>query len=540
MVNSVPSQPQDRQRETVEGPFAEGVTLLTRYRLGEQIGHGGMGAVYRADDQVLERQVAIKILKPGLSDPSTIERFRREALIAASLSHPGIAHVLDFAEDGGRSFIVMELLEGQDLAKLLGEVGVLDPQRAAEIASHVADALGHAHSHGAVHRDVKPGNIFLTQSGAVKVTDFGIATAAEQAPLTKTGELIGTAFYLSPEQVRGRPATGASDIYALGCVLFEMLTARPPFFAQTSIATAMARLDGPVPAVSELSPGTPPELESVVTKAMAIEPEARFDSAEAMAEALRATAPAAGAGLTAPLPAASRTEVMPMGQIKAGATKLIEGAQVASLAPKVRGYLKGRFTPTDKTAQPKSKRLIIAIAVALILLFLLTRACGSKLGGNVVELPDLKSLTYSSAAKQITDLGLKPARGPDQLSTEAAGKVFIQQPPAGAKVAKGSTVTIGVSSGKGVSVPDLVNKSLDEAAKSLAANGLKGVIEQRVPGPQADLVTVQNPAAGALIAPEGSVRLTVTDQASSGRDGGDGEPGRPGKNGEKGKNGGHG
>jgi len=497
----------------LRGSAPEGATLLGRYRLGEQIGHGGMGVVYRADDQVLERQVAIKLLNPGLSDASTVERFRREALIAASLSHPGIAHVLDFAEDDGRSFIVMELLQGQDLGKLLAQEGALDPQRAAGIAAQAAEALGHAHEQGAVHRDVKPGNIFLTESGAVKVTDFGIATAAAQAPLTKTGELIGTASYLSPEQVRGRPATGLSDLYALGCVLHEMLTGRPPFSAETSIATAMARLDSPPPAITDINPQLPNDLEAIVTKAMAIEPESRFGSAGQMAAALRATTAPGDAGVTAPIAFANETQIL--STVKTGVTKLLKPVKV----------------------KPESRSKLIAglaLAALLFILVVVARTCGSG-SGNEVRLPDLKSASYPSAAKKLAGLGLKVARGPDQLSTEPAGRVFTQQPSAGSKVAKGSVVTIGVSSGKGVAAPDLVNKSVDEAARLLEASGLKAVIKQRVPGAQAGLIAAQDPLPGVLVAPGATIQIKVTERTSS-----TGQPGQPGKDGERGKGKGHG
>jgi len=511
MVSPAAPNEQGTAKGAVHGSVPEGATLVGRYRLGEQIGHGGMGIVYRADDQVLERQVAIKLLNPGLSDASTVERFRREALIAASLSHPGIAHVLDFAEDNGRSFIVMELLEGEDLGKLLAKEGTLDPQRAAGIAAQVAEALGHAHEQGAVHRDVKPGNIFLTRSGAVKVTDFGIATAAAQAPLTKTGEIIGTASYLSPEQVRGRPATGLSDLYALGCVLHEMLTGRPPFFAETSLATAMARLDSPAPAITDINPQLPKDLEAIVTKAMAPEPESRFGSAEQMGAALRATAAPRDAGVTAPIALANETQIL--SSVKAGVTKLLRPVRV----------------------KPESRsKLIAALALtALIILVLLTRTCGSG-GGNEVQLPDLKSGSYPAAAKKLAGLGLKVARGPDQLSTEPAGQVFTQQPPAGSKVAKGSMVTIGVSSGKGVATPDLVNKSIDAAAGLLKASGLKGVIGQRVPGAQPGLIAAQDPLPGVLVAPGATIQLKVTEQTSS-----TGQSGQPGKDGERGKGKGH-
>jgi serine/threonine-protein kinase len=282
--------------------------LAGRYVLRELIASGGMGEVHLALDERLGRQVAVKVLTRGLTDsPESVERFRREALAAAGLTHPNIARVYDYGVDGDRHFIVMEYLPGVSLHRLIRERGPLPPGEAADIAAQVCAALGAAHRAGIVHRDVKPGNVVVAPDGTVKVTDFGIAKAVGAAPLTDTGTVLGTATYLPPEVGRGASAGPASDLYSLGIVLYEMLTGEAPFTGEGPVAVAMRHVSEDVPPPSAVVPGLPHFLDEVVTRAAAKEPAARYASAEAMGEALRrgdtqplqTTAPAG----TQPMPA---------------------------------------------------------------------------------------------------------------------------------------------------------------------------------------------------------------------------------------------
>lgn len=508
-------QSQDRLNTSVGAP-SRGSLVLGRYRIGDVIGQGGMGTVFEAEDGALGRQVAVKALKPEVaSDPEILERFRREATIAARLSHPGIAQVLDFAEEDGRSYLVMELLKGRDLARVLAEEGRLEPSRAAEIARRVAEALEHAHREGAVHRDIKPANIFLTDSGSVKVTDFGIATAAEQAPLTKTGDILGTAFYLSPEQVRGVAATPASDIYALGCVLFEMVTGRPPFSAETSVATALARLDKPPPSAAALTPDLPPRLEKVIQTALAEDTAARFQSAAAMSEALADEAPATQR-VTQPVQA--RTEV---------------------LTPAAAVQRAGEQLKEIVAEQKRPWAAVAVIAIGLLFLVLMLRACGGDRAKQTasLKLPNVVSLPFDEAKASLEKAGMSVRRGAEALSDQPAGRVFRQDPRAGATVTKGTAVTLGVSSGQGVKVPALVDLSVREAGEKLKEAGLTGIVTARVPGSRTGIITAQDPPAGAMIASDTKVRLTITVAASSGLDGTDGQDGAPGEPGKKGEGG---
>ena len=290
-----------------------------RYRLGSRVATGGMGEVWKATDTLLDREVAVKVLKTEYADdPLFRTRFQAEARNAAALHHPGVASVFDFgdvpADDGSgspRPYLVMELVPGQPLSALLRGDQPMPADTAADLVAQAADAIGAAHSMGIVHRDVKPANILVTPEGQVKITDFGIARAADAVGLTQTGEVLGTPHYISPEQAAGEPATQASDIYSLGVVLFECLAGRRPFQADTPVLTALAHLREPVPPLPDTVPA---QLRDTVATALSKDPAQRFGSAADMAAALRggsvgAAAGAAGVGAAG----AAATQVMTPG-----------------------------------------------------------------------------------------------------------------------------------------------------------------------------------------------------------------------------------
>ena len=299
----------------------EGRVLAGRYKLIEQIGAGGMARVYRGVDDVLDRTVAVKVLAPPFDEDSAfVARFEREARAAAGLSHPGVVSVFDTGSEDGIHFIVMEDVEGETLAAVIRQEGPLEPRRAAQIAREVCDALAAAHDKGLVHRDIKPGNVMVTPSGVVKVMDFGIARALTGQTLTRTGTTLGTAAYLSPEQAQGLPADGRSDLYSLGCTLYEMLTGQPPFVGDLPVVVASRHVTEEPQIPSRLRPGVPPALDAVVAKALAKDPSERYQDARAMAGDLSRI----GRGLSAEGAAASgkraerptgtneqRTEVLP-------------------------------------------------------------------------------------------------------------------------------------------------------------------------------------------------------------------------------------
>jgi tRNA A-37 threonylcarbamoyl transferase component Bud32 len=304
-----------------------GRILDGRYQLGSLLGVGGMAAVYLADDQVLERQVAVKVLSPPYAqDPAFVERFRREARSAARLSHPNVVAVFDSGSDADQHYLVMEYVAGQNLAELLARQGRLAPRRAAELAVQVCAALAAAHAQGLVHRDVKPANVLVGDDGQVKVADFGIAKAAATATLTGTGTVLGTAAYLSPEQAQGGPVDARSDLYSLGCVLYELLCGSPPFGSgadSPQVAVASRHVSEPPEPPSARNPQVDPGLDAVVLTALAKDPAQRYQRAVELRDALEhvlaedavAVGPGslrAAAAPTEPLPSLSgRTGVLP-------------------------------------------------------------------------------------------------------------------------------------------------------------------------------------------------------------------------------------
>ena len=303
-----------------------GTVLTGRYRLIELLGQGGMATIYRANDAQLGRDVAVKLLRPEYGrDPDFGERFRHEAKAAASLNDPNIVSVFDYGQDEAGPYIVMELVDGEDLSTVIRRTGALPPRQAARIAAEVARALGAAHARGIVHRDVKPGNVMLARDGRVKVTDFGIARAIAEAQMTLPGTTLGSVHYFSPEQARGEQATEASDIYSLGIVLFELLTGRRPWEGDSAASVALARLSGPAPSPSDARAGIPPALDRITHRALATDPAARFASAGAMAEALdafladrsvsaagTATAAEAAAAVPGPVAATGPSSAVPL------------------------------------------------------------------------------------------------------------------------------------------------------------------------------------------------------------------------------------
>jgi len=477
--------------------------LGDRYELGALLGYGGMAEVHLGSDVRLGRDVAVKTLRADLArDPAFQIRFRREAQSAAGLNHPSIVAVYDTGVDGtggdAVSYIVMEYVDGRTLREVLTEERRLLPRRALEITSEVCAALDYSHRHGIVHRDIKPGNVMLTRTGGVKVMDFGIARAvtASQATMTQTAAVIGTAAYLSPEQARGEPVDARSDIYSTGCLLYELLTGRPPFTGDSPVSVAYQHVREPPPPPSRVDPDLPPEIDAIVLKAMAKNPANRYQSAAEMREDIERSL-AGQPVLATPVLSESATTVLAPAGATADSTLLLR-----------------RPTQADRRGRGLAFTLLALALLALLAAgFLLTRGVfGGGGGGDTVGVPKLIGKTRAEAETALSAAGLTRGNVVEAFNAAAAGTVFDQNPNEGDKVKRGARVDITVSKGASpVTVPTLVGSTQDEARAALAAVGLvPGNITDRDSDRPPGEVIDSNPKGGASVAAGSKVALVVS------------------------------
>ena len=452
---------------------ALGDVLGGRYRLVELLGQGGMATIYRATDAQLGREVAVKVLHPEYGrDPDFVARFKQEAQAAASLSHPNIVGVYDFGTDAVGPYIVMELVDGEDVATLLARNGPLPPRQAARLAAEVAHALAAAHARGIVHRDVKPGNVLVSSDGRVKVTDFRIARAWSDARLTLPGVTLGSVHYFSPEQALGEQATEASDIYSLGIVLYELLSGRRPWEGDSAAAVAMARISAPPPLVSAVRPNVPPVLEAIDRRALSPDPAARYVSAKAMADALEGflgegARPIAPAAATAA--AATAARAFPP-DAYAGAP-----ARTAPPAPPPASARLEELEPEEpRGASPwiwvAALLGLVILVVVGFLLFRILAADGPATtpGPGTVTLPSFveQSFEIATATAQQLEIDLEPTYV--KRNDKAEGTIVSQDPSAGTEVTKGSVVKVEVVSGKElVPVPQLTGLTEADAIQAI-------------------------------------------------------------------------
>ena len=523
-----------------------GSVLGGRYRLVELLGQGGMATIYRARDAQLDRDVAVKLIRQEFGqDPDFLGRFRDEARAAASLNHPNIVSVFDFGEDVDGPYLVMELIDGQDLTSILRENGALPPRQAARVSAEVAKALHAAHVRGIVHRDVKPSNILVGRDGRVKVADFGIARAVTEAQVTVPGVTMGSVHYFSPEQARGEAATPASDIYALGIVLYESLTGQRPFSGDGAAAVALARLTTTPPRPSALRPGIPPELDAIVQRAMALDPQQRYASAAAMGSALEGwlsdpATPATGAGLAAAGVVA--------GAAATGAARTVASAQARPPVPYPPDAYAGSGPPApvsthgapppppvgdgDDEPEESSKwawiagliGLLILLVVGFLVFQMLTGGRGEdpspspsvepSASAATVELPSFVDLPFEEAQEQAELLLVELVIAGTEETTEVEeGVILSQDPPDGTLVPEGSEVQVIVARGPtAVVVPDLRTKPEAEVGKLLSDAGL--TVGTRTTAFDATIpvgsVVSQNPGPGIVVAPGTAVDYVVS------------------------------
>ena len=435
--------------------------LLGRYEIIEKIGEGGMAVVYKAKDRLLNRYVAIKILRPEfVKDEQFVENFRKESQAAAGLSHPNIVNVYDVGKEGNIHFIVMELIDVKPLSQVIDEKGRLDYKEAISIARQVASALSLAHKNQIIHRDVKPHNILITSTGTAKLADFGIARAVSKASIAEGSEkIMGSVHYFSPEQARGAYVDERSDIYSLGIVLYEMLTGKVPFDGDNPISIALMHINDPMPSVSSQVPGIPPQLEKVIEKATDKYQSNRYKTADEMIEDLDNID--------------FITKVMGSSIFESQLEKKDEDI---SDAIKEAEDVKKR--EDEKKPVNKTKLFIIIASVIIVIAGII--GAGAMLGwfsgdNDEVEVPDFKGMTLEEAQIEAEKYGLKVEEGDQVYSPDQEeGKITSQTPGKGAKVSKGKVITVNISLGKkdGV-VPNIVGMDYKEAKAYLKDFGFE-------------------------------------------------------------------
>ncbi|WP_280468627.1 Stk1 family PASTA domain-containing Ser/Thr kinase [Nocardia cyriacigeorgica] len=496
--------------------------LSSRYELGEIIGFGGMSEVHKARDVRLSRDVAIKVLRADLArDPTFYLRFKREAQNAAALNHPAIVAVYDTGEaeiDGGPlPYIVMEYVDGDTLRDIVRGKGPLPPRRAMEIIADVCAALDFSHKAGIVHRDMKPANIMINRSGAVKVMDFGIARAIADAanPMTQTAAVIGTAQYLSPEQARGESVDARSDVYSVGCVLFEILTGEPPFTGDSPIAVAYQHVREDPRLPSHVHNGVPRELDSVVLKAMSKNPANRYQTAAEMrADLIRVLG---GQKPSAPMVMTDEDRTTILGS-EEPAPRSFHTVDHHDRGGNDRGGRDTGHTGEQEAVEPDNPRRTaymalgaLAAVIVAIALFWVLIGPGSK--PDQVAVPDLSNSSAEEAQRKLEGLGFSVAIQDKPDGKVDTGNVIATQPLGGSRVDEGSTITLQVSTGPAqVQVPRLTGLTQQEAEQKLNAIGLRldGQVDKEASSEaELDKVIGQNPAEGASVEVDRAVKITI-------------------------------
>jgi serine/threonine-protein kinase len=473
--------------------------LAERYRLTGHLARGGMADVYAATDEILGRKVAVKMLHANYAtDEAFIQRFRREAQAAANLTHPNIVSIYDTGKDGSHYYIVMELIEGRTLRDVLRAEGAILPRRAAEIGSEVAAALSVAARGGLAHRDVKPGNILLTDTGSVKVTDFGIARAWDDSEeLTRTGAVIGTATYFSPEQAQGQPADGRSDLYALGVVLFEMLTGHPPFSGETPVSVAYQHVSEAAGMPSASNPDVPPELDAIVMRALQKNPANRYQTAEEMRGDLLRYLSGLPVGAADP----------------EAATRLVTTTPPPTVPPDETYRQMTQLPPERRTPWSVIIGSVLLLVVVLVAgLYLLDALQATDAADELVEMPNLLGATAERAQEELRDANLDfiLVRRPNDEFEE--GLVSATEPVAGELVDPKDDVRLIVSSGpETFTVPNVVGRNVADAEQALADADFV-VRKELITDDQilADQVVSQDPPAGTNHPPGTEITLVIS------------------------------
>jgi eukaryotic-like serine/threonine-protein kinase len=463
-----------------------------RYRVLSRVGSGGMADVYLAEDELLGRQVAVKLLHHHFAeDHEFVERFRKEASSAAALSHPNIVAIFDRGEWQGTYYIAMEYVAGRSLKTIVREQGALDPALAIDITSQILHAARFAHRHGVIHRDLKPHNVLLDEDGRARVTDFGIARAGA-SDMTLTGSIMGTAQYLSPEQAQGHAVGATSDLYSVGVILYELLTGVVPFQGETAVAIAFKQVAAEPRPASMVNPAVPAGLDGIVLRALAKDPARRFRDADEFLVALARERQA----LPAPAAAAVLVGGPPLGAGPIGPAAVAHPPPGPLLLPPA--------GPQDEQPRPPRRRsrrsgLLVALGAALIAAAVVLALV---LGGRAakVTVPDVTGQTEQAAVTTLRRAGLAPVASLTASTTTPSGLVVAESPPRGSQVPKGARVGIVVSSGpSSAAVENVEGLSVEHALARLRAAGFKPATKTQ---PSASIAQGQvigtDPAAGTV------------------------------------------
>ena len=494
----------------------KGYLLGERYRIIDTLGEGGMANVYLAEDIILQRKVAVKILRLDLqNEPQTQARFQREALATSELSHPNIVSVLDVGTDHGLPYMVMEYVDGPDLKEYIRQNAPLDLHEVIRIMDQILSAVALAHKHNVIHRDLKPQNILMDKRGNIKIADFGIAVALNQSSVTQTNSVMGSVHYMSPEQTRGGLVTKQSDIYSLGIILYELITGTVPFNGDTPVSIALKHAQEPIPSIRKKDQSVPQALENVVLKATAKDPRDRYATAQAMQADLNSSLDPERADEPVFVPNHGnnndKTIVLP-------GFKAPEKEQTVESEEENKPDKKEK--KKDFWQNVKSHKwwwIFSVIAAGLIIFIMIFALSGNNNKPRQVHIPDVTNITEKRAEKRLEAAGLQVGKVIRRQSDDIKkGHVIGTKPAAGNRVDQGKAIILIVSSGTSmVKVPDVVGDNYDEAAEKLENQGFDVVREDQYSNKMAKgNIISQSIAAGVEVKP---TQTTITLMVSRGK-----------------------
>ena len=456
--------------------IAKGQKINDRYEIEKLIGEGGMANVYLARDTILDRRVAVKVLRGDLAgDEKFVRRFQREALSASSLSHPNIVEIYDVGEDEGNFYIVMEYIEGKTLKQLIKKRGVLSLSETMDIMLQLLDALASAHDSYIIHRDIKPQNIMIKDSGLVKITDFGIAVALNSTELTQTNSVMGSVHYLPPEQASGKGSTIRSDIYSLGILMFEMLTGKVPFNGDSAVEIALKHMKDPLPSVREINPVVPQSVENIILKAAAKNPKNRYHDVRQMAEDIKTCLDEERQNeekITFKYPETDFSDTRKIDSLKEEKRETKDEKPVAKQI--------NEDEKINKSNKNKITLISFIIAVFVITLFLIIIVIPKLSSSKEVKVPDVYGMEISKAEDMIRKSGLK-IESKEKASDDVSENLVIETSPSKNRYVKeGSKVIIYYSSGsKKIEIEDYVGKNAYEIKAKLELLGISVIIEEK-------------------------------------------------------------